>query len=244
MRQIIKELQEAAAHRYVVFRASRYETLLRAAPATLAQATVESGRRGHLLAFADELVFYRKAAMSGGLGGAFRASLGGGGAVGGGLVKLLYKDIAGTSVEGSKLSVHLQAGTREYQCAPSDQSGHVSPTPNPSQLAQPPSKPPSPDSRLAVAQERRLGRSRSSLDRIKRSASNFLVRGFGAPKDLARKPYDGVFGPSSTSEFPLARTMTLDLESVQACAEMQVSSLHCCIRLTLTTHALPSQSFF
>ena len=51
--QMVRELQDAAAHRYVVVRAAQYDTLLLAAPAYL---VVPGGwrRRGHLLAFHEE----------------------------------------------------------------------------------------------------------------------------------------------------------------------------------------------
>jgi hypothetical protein len=220
VRQIIKELQDVAAHRYIVVRASRYENLLYAAPAALAY-SVDSNRHGHVLAFADELVFYRRAAGGGGISASIRASLGAGGSSGGGLVKLMYKDIAGSSVEGSKLAVHLQTGTREYQSDNSG-SGHGggSPTRTPvlSPMSQPNHKRPSTESR---GRSSISSLSRSSADRVKRAASSLFGMGLGGSIRLRRGTADGVFGPSLSQEFPYSRTMTLELESPQICVEMQ-----------------------
>jgi hypothetical protein len=115
VRRIVRDLQERA-QRYLVVRASRYENLLRAAPAT------HEGVPGHVLAFPDELVIYRRMGTavhpstsqtsfhsSSSAGNRSLRGGGGGERRGRGIIRIAYKEIVDVVSDGSRLCLQLSA---------------------------------------------------------------------------------------------------------------------------------------
>jgi hypothetical protein len=192
--QIVRELQDAEAHRYVVVRTSHYETLLRAAPASM---IVRGGwrRRGYLLAFAEIVVFCHK----------------GGSRSGSDTVKVAYKDIVRASTSGNRLIMHTAASDKLGDLsAIRSPSGPSSPVPD----GGPP--PPSTSSPLMSPFERgRSSHPRSGQFLRTTPVAGFMRTGsFGAAAASAQGK--GRFAGQRSA------VVTVELETGQAADDMQV----------------------
>jgi hypothetical protein len=246
VRRIVRDLQERA-QRYLVVRASRYENLLRAAPAT------HEGVPGHVLAFPDELVIYRRMGTavhpstsqtsfhsSSSAGNRSLRGGGGGERRGRGIIRIAYKEIVDVVSDGSRLCLQLSA-SESRSSTPRGSSMF-----SPSELV--PGAQPKQSSGLGVnagADTRNRWAQgapnplRSMIARFwtpwrsmtRRNSGLFHWRDsrFGARRDTFRGglPVDSFSAshigmPSAVMDAGGSNLLTLEMEGSQACANMQV----------------------
>ena len=203
------ELQETAVRRYLIVRTGRYETLLRAAPATAGSS------KGYLLAFADELVFHRRRQA---LNRQSAPSPGSSFLQHGGLgpLRLGYKDIAEAVADGSRLNIHLNPGVQDV--VPVDFNTHSGVSTLPAPLPM-------------VGRGQRKNLAHSLLRKV---MGLFLPRSQSSPsrpaplpgtmgRRLSRMGADVLFDVARTgSEATEPLVVALELESTNVCSQMQV----------------------
>ncbi len=222
VRRIVKELQDTTSQRYLVVRASRYENLLRASPATYA------GTRGHLLAFTEELVLHRRAAAtSRSSQSASAAAPNNVSGSSGAPIRLEYKDIVDVQADGSRLTIQLNA-TDKTSNVDLALSGQAPLSLLSAALPSTPSVRPSAGDSAEI--QNRIGwfqrgwrgicglfMSQSDPQPAKRPAPPPSNRG----RRVSRLGSDLLFGAYG-SETVTPNALLIDLDSSQACSQMQV----------------------
>jgi hypothetical protein len=225
VRRIIRELQETEAHRYLIVRAARYETLLRAAPAAV------SGIRGHILAFTDELVFHRRAALARTLTGVGSSLTGGAGGsannTSAGPVRLAYKDIAEVQADGCRLAITLNSSSKDmiagYLGGSAVDLFHPSPENSPSPMPGSAANSGPSSSKGLQGAMGKLGSSFNARNPPTLSRSGSGMGSIG--RRLSRMGVSGLFnvnGGGCSSSYKETPVLVLDLESPNACGQMQV----------------------
>lgn len=228
VRRIIKELQDTTAQRYLVVRASRYENLLRAAPANY------SGARSYLLAFTDELVVHRRTAPAPRASASLPVALPStGSSCSRAPIRLGYKDIAEVKADGSRLIIQLHSTDRSCSLEIPSSS---QPPPSPLRASAPSTIQLQSSTRDSADHSSSLGLLLKWLDQSWRRVTGLFRSSTDLPSStpragpppinrgrrMSRAGAESLFGLFG-SEAAAPNMLVVEMESSQACAQMQVS---------------------